>query len=116
MNTPLTSDLVKFMLNRLVHEASWDVFGLGLDSIRVDVPVDHIGPIEIRATINLSFRTSDSNGGWTTEWIVWIPDPCRARLGEFRVALADDPCTDEMVDAMDLGGHLLRWEIESREA
>jgi len=115
MNRNLTADLLQFSLYRLVRDGQWTGWGLEPDSIRVDVPADAVGPNEIRATVSLTFRSSDSNGGWTTEWIVRVPCLAGDRLGTFRVSNGCDPATVETVEMTDLADFMLDFETESSE-
>lgn len=115
MNKQLIADLVRFTLYRITRDTAWSSWGFDPDFIRVDVPLDGFGPNEIHARIHISFRTSDSNGGWTTEWIVRIPCLRGDRLGVLRVSTGCDPATVEMVGLTDLPNHMLEHEIVSRE-
>ena len=119
MNKRLTADLVQFALHRLVPDGSWSSWGLDPDFVRVDVPTDSIGPNEIEATISMSFKTSDSNGGWTTVWAIRVPCLSNDRLGPLRVWPKDTPdpvAAAETVYFIDLANHMMEYEIESQNA
>jgi hypothetical protein len=112
MTTRLTTDLTRFMLYRLLRDAQWEAWGIEPDAIHVG-PIE-VGPNEIAASMTLSFKTSDSNGGWWTDWEIRIPV---GGLGDFRVWPKDAESQDnwaatapQTIDMNDLGRHMLEYE------